>query len=424
MTIGREATREKIRADVQNGRLTPAEADEWAKAEHQEPFDKPDFPVADAMALERWTLAMTAAWFIWHSPEAVRDQWDSARQGWRKWERVEHGKGMPSPSLKWRLKNFGHATLAEIFSQAGFRDQIVNDARNRGVDLRDSNALTHNAYDRMRCALGWGLLTAFRVAPAGKENAIPAGEWAHLFGRLTRRARPPVPQGSDKIGSASVKGTYQGASKARGSPVVATPKTTNAKDEQAPILDERQLEDLLNIDTSESDYRVSKTTRPIIPEKKYEILLPRAEVIAAETEISRREFDRPVWAIEQVLGLLAYQSESECRSIGEADLSGRKYFEEEYKCDLKNPHPDKALFESIVQGGIKAYRNAKRLKKSERMEMKSVWDAADVTFSRDDAVKLLGDKTPDSPLAVLPNMIGPRRADLLPIICRKRILEK
>ena len=120
--------REKKIADVENGRLQPQDAERWAKEQGQEPFSsKPDVAASEVWAVERWTLPMAAAWFIWRSPDAVRDQWNRAREGWRTWHKVVHSKKMSRPrrpAFSWRLQCFGRATLADVFSQAGCKSQI------------------------------------------------------------------------------------------------------------------------------------------------------------------------------------------------------------------------------------------------------------------------------------------------------------
>jgi hypothetical protein len=111
--------------EVGKGRLTPEEAERWAKDHGLESFArKPLVSAAEAMALEKWTAPMAAAWFIWRSPDAVRDQWSNARRGWKIWER-ERPRGVPHNIVRWRLKHIGPATLSEVFCHAGFEEQIV-----------------------------------------------------------------------------------------------------------------------------------------------------------------------------------------------------------------------------------------------------------------------------------------------------------
>jgi hypothetical protein len=121
--------RSKILAAVARGRLTPEQAEEWAREKGQAPFARrPDTPGLDPMQEEHWTLPMAAACFIWRSPAAVRDQWDRARNGWTQWHRVDR-RG-------WRLKRFGRASLDDVLSQAGFGDlrSVVGGSNGRSDD--------------------------------------------------------------------------------------------------------------------------------------------------------------------------------------------------------------------------------------------------------------------------------------------------
>jgi hypothetical protein len=169
-------------AEVRKGRLTPQAAETWAKDQGQEPFArKPFVPPAEAMALEKWTAPMAAAWFIWRSPDAVRDQWDVARRGWRIWERVRTGgPGGPHRLVPWRLKDLGPATLVDVFSQAGFAKQIGRISPSRRGDILGARSMSEseNPYDRVRLVLERGWLQGFR-APSGDvgEEVILPGQW-------------------------------------------------------------------------------------------------------------------------------------------------------------------------------------------------------------------------------------------------------
>ena len=48
-----------------------------------EPFPPfPNIAEFDPMGEQEWTLPMAAAWFIWRSVDAVRDQWIHFRRSW------------------------------------------------------------------------------------------------------------------------------------------------------------------------------------------------------------------------------------------------------------------------------------------------------------------------------------------------------
>ena len=86
-----------------------------------------------------WRRLGSSGW----SPEAVRDQWDQARQGWKIWERLP-GRQMPNSRGRWRLKRLGRATLADVFFQAGFAKEM---ARSSSLSALSPE---NNPYDRLR----------------------------------------------------------------------------------------------------------------------------------------------------------------------------------------------------------------------------------------------------------------------------------
>ena len=179
-------------AEVRNGRVTPEDAEKWAKDQGLEPFErKPVLPADEIMALEKWTAPMAAAWFIWRSPDAVRDQWDKARQGWTIWERLP-GRRTLNSGARWRLTRVGPATLADVFSQAGFAKEIARTPPVRQSDALGANSLTDNPYDRMRLALERGWLQATRSATGDETEGvepIPPGRWKTLFRQMTKIQR-------------------------------------------------------------------------------------------------------------------------------------------------------------------------------------------------------------------------------------------
>jgi hypothetical protein len=117
MALETDSKRKALYRDVEYERLSPAEADERLRTLGLQPFEKrPDPSTFDPMLEAEWTLPMAAAWFIWRSPDAVRDQWNLAREGWRKWTRIQKPRGAVA-GPRWKLKSFGRATLVDVFSQ-------------------------------------------------------------------------------------------------------------------------------------------------------------------------------------------------------------------------------------------------------------------------------------------------------------------
>jgi hypothetical protein len=255
-------------AEVANGQITREKAEKWARAEGLAPFAfKPDVPATEAMALEYWTAPMASAWFIWRSPDAVRDQWDKARQGWTVWERLP-GLRMPNSRGRWRLARVGPATLADVFSQAGFAEEIA-----RGLPIRRGVALgahstENNPYDRMRLVLEQGWLQGTRSDTGDEdegEERIPPGHWKALFRQMTNVKRIPASSGGAGL----------------------------------------------------------KTIQPGAHDQADEILFSRAQVIDAESRISSEEFEWRIWTVAQNFGWLAYRTKRKFRSLDEADIKGR-----------------------------------------------------------------------------------------------------
>jgi hypothetical protein len=212
----------------------------------------------------------------------------------------------------------GPATLADVFSQAGFEKQIARSPPVRQSNALGANSLTDNSYDRMRLVLERGWLEARRSAerPEEQKEVLPA-QWKRLFRQLTNIQRIP----------ASAMGSTQ------------------------PGL------------------RVAD-----------EFLFRRGQVIEAEARISKEEFEWRFWTIAQILGWLAYGSETKFRSLEEPDLLGRTYHGLRYEPDFKPDNLEIRLVDILIHSG--AIR--------ELTNVNSIWDISDVTFVRDEILASLG----------------------------------
>jgi hypothetical protein len=226
----------------------------------------------------------------------------------------------------------GPATLADVFSQAGFAKEIALDSPvGRGVAL-GAHSTENNPYDRMRLVLERGWLQATRSATGDEdegEESIPPGHWKGLFREMTIIQR--IPASSGVAGSETVQ---------------------RAQD----------------------------------PERG-KILFSQAQVIDAEARISGEEFEWRIWTISQILGWLAYRTESKFRSLDEADLSGRAYLGLRYAQDFENDNLEVRLVDILLGSRIIGHRDGKEVGFGEFTAMNSVWDISDVTFSRDVILK-------------------------------------
>jgi hypothetical protein len=256
--------------------------------------------------------------------------------------------------IPWRLKRVEQATLADVFSQAGFAKEIARSSPiGRGVPLGARSMLeSDNPYDRMRLVLERGWLQAFRV-PTGNvgEEAIPPGQWTALFRPLTCIPGNSAPSGGPG----------------------------------------------------------SKTVLRGVLEEGSEILFPRAQVIDAETKISREEFEWRLWTIAQIVGWLAYRNESQFRSLEQADLIGRAYHGLTYARDFENNNIESRLIDLLLISRVKGYQDGKEIGVGEFTRITTIWEISDVKFVRDD---ILAVQTParDQQGAFLGNTSGVKSA--------------
>lgn len=316
--------RNKMLAAVARGRLTFQQAEAWARERGQAPLARrPDTSGLDPMQEEHWTLPMAAAWFIWRSPAAVKDQWNPARMGWTQWLRVGR-RG-------WHLKNFGRASLDDVLSQAGFGNlrKVVGGSNGHPDD---------NPRGRLKGALVSGKLTAVRIWPGEEEGEeVRREEWPRLFDIL-EQPRPELPRSRDLASQKPVivprrprsghSSEYQvpraddttttlacGTSEQRSTLGEASPESEEMLAGLAlPIVeDDADLQPFVEHD---ADLQPSE----IIREDEFDFVMSREQVIEAEKTITRAEFERTVWGIEQVVGWVAYQDEAKFRSLSKIDF--------------------------------------------------------------------------------------------------------
>lgn len=92
--------RNEILRHVENGELTPDEAEVLAAEEGLGPFTRiPPTEQFDPTSIDSWTLPMAIAWIAWRSIDAVRDQWPAYCAEFREWN-----------VRRWRVGFEGEAT--------------------------------------------------------------------------------------------------------------------------------------------------------------------------------------------------------------------------------------------------------------------------------------------------------------------------
>jgi hypothetical protein len=371
--------RAKILLRVRNGATTPEEAENWARDNGFEPFaNEPDPLMFDALKEAKWTLPMAAAWFIWRSVDAVRDQWNPARITWKRWvEDLTSARKQFRRRRRWRLKKFGPANLAELFLQTGFGD-------GEGLPFanRDSPANSRNPRSRLKLALISGKLAA-TYGETGNE--IPRSSWDHGFDQLART--PRLPRKLDTSARKVVEFPFVAEIKRKTQELLAKPLPEGYSDDSAP--DETSI-DLPDLGPDASD-EIPKNARAVVLSRRAifeigpydgdcEIYADRECVVEVEREISQREYDSPEWDLGQALGWFAYRDRNGFRSLWAADLNPRPtYHGKSYNISDYTDDPTAALKQALLAESLEGYIDGKKVLSEEWLGAE-IWDRLDVIF--------------------------------------------
>ena len=272
---------------------------------------------------------MTAAWFVWRSYEAVRDQLKFARGDI---DMIELNRKL-DPPIFFRQANRQPGSVACVFEEAGLAKGTRPNLRME--DYPPPNPMTDNPYDRLKYALQVGQLRATHIyrssidATTMSEEDIRTGDWTD-FDAL---ANPPVERwiGDDP------------------------PSTWNSY--------------------------------PHWSDPKADLVVVRREdALKVERVLCLREFQNPTWSISQALGWLAYCDQDQFRSLGPKDLEPRQFLASEYPKDWSDPDPIGALTSALLKGKLKAHRDLHELTELEIGEIihKDLWTHKDLWFHPED----------------------------------------
>jgi hypothetical protein len=278
----------------------------------------PEFANFDPQLADVWTLPMAAAWFIWRSYDAVRDQWKVATGKWKP------DSDPPVFILAAHRRHPG--TLACVFDQAGFDNgghwqdrwtEISNEEKAAGE--------TDNPYERLKYALQSGKLIGTSVFFRAREEIAREVQHKDNWVDFDQLACPPYEPTSAQL-SAGVRGW------------------------------------------NDPDHEL--------------IFLPREKVVAVEREISRSEMHRPVWKLEQALGWIAYQSEDRFRSLGRIALQPPKYFDHGYDPEFAVRDPLAELANALGAGRLNAYIGGDHLSRAECVSLfaEGIWTRGGLAF--------------------------------------------
>jgi hypothetical protein len=303
------------------------QADKWLIALRRE------FDSDDVRALPRWTLAMTAAWFVWRSDVAVLEQLKFARHDIDLHELCQR---LDEPTFL-RQANRQPGSVACVFEEAGLAEGT------RPVlpmqDYPPPNPSTDNPYDRLKFALQDGQLRATHVyrsstrATTINEEEIRSSDWTDF----DSFADPPIERWIDD----------------------SPPRTW--------------------------------TSYPHWSDPKTDLVVVRREdTLRVEQDLCLREFQRPTWSVSQALGWLAYRNQNEFRSLEPRDLERRRFLASEYPKDWSDPDPTGALTSVLLGGKLKAHLERHELTELEigAMIHEGLWSHKELWFRPEDVKKL------------------------------------
>jgi hypothetical protein len=407
-----DSERDRLFRQVRYGHLSPGEAEELLKTRGLKPFEeRPDPSNFDPMTAEEWTLAMAAAWFTWRSIDAVRDQWDPARKGWRKWVPLPHLSTAGPPRPRWQLKRFGAATLADVFEQArlpGSSSRNTTAARPRPIS-GGSPARTHNPYDRLKVALQTGRLQAtWGSRRESGFEAISADYWLREFDAEANPKRNVATRPSNSNNHMSVAFRFSPSPAKRNKKInkVEFPDPSNLDPFDLPDLSQVEpaelpipLEDEANANALRPAAQPEETESPPDASRQQdagefhredldEIVVLREDVKRVEREVSHREYEGEDWGLGQALAWIAYQHTDTFRSLWETDLHPvPTYYGISYPPDFPTIDPPEKLRDFLILGRLSGFVAGDPIASADWLE-KQLWDCPEARFRRADVVKL------------------------------------
>jgi hypothetical protein len=296
--------REEILARTNRLQMSPWEAEKWAHERGKEPFARKlgpdDF---DPMQQAMWTLPMAAAWLIWRSPDAVRDHWDEYRRQWTVWRRIPTTPGRMD-QFTCELVPIGPANLRRMFACPDIR--IFPGIRSWDYE---------SPYDRVPSVKASG-------------DTFPRQT---LSSALSRRS----------VGATGI--LWNDKSKAR----AAVPRTFLHAYYRYLARGAKLTDD----DKENSAFVVSTDNPRLLYEN---ICVERSKVIAADEKASAKEFQRPEWLTEHVLGWIAYRNPKRFRPLARDMELRRNVGYPTYPFDFRNGDPAGALGRALADGTLAA----------------------------------------------------------------------
>jgi hypothetical protein len=329
---------------VAEGLLTPGGAERWARTKGQDGFAiNPHFHDPNRINStlsslpEKWTLPMVAAWFVWRSPLAVFDQIDASREGWKKWVQISPAVAL-GIGAKYRLEEVGRASFGDILQEAYPEIEEARREAKRSTGRRNS-APPKSTIRRRALRVAWEHAQALAIGRLQK---------ALLSGRLR---------------------AFNASRGVRLSPTewwIYFNRRANLGDE---------------------------ITYSSIEQNSYFL---RHQVVDAESRMTAREFDTPLLGVNAALGWVAYQRRLIFRALDKGDVSGRRYGGQTYPNCFESDRPVQDLFDAVVEGRLKGYRDGVEVALAECRRMKSLWQLNNANVYRRELLNVWPDLSDES----------------------------
>ena len=320
---------------VEDGELSPSSAETRAKNWGLAPLSTgPSSGVSQPPYVDKCTLAMGAAWFLWRNWEAIFHQTELAREEWKVWEPILKNKESRNSAKKfdmarafmgtpYRLVQIGPARLWRVFYEARWDPSVARWTRysREHPSIKPSHPNNDLPFRRFKTALQTGKLPVTNIEGRQGEGVMETVDyWVRYFDRY------------------------------------ALPNPAH---------------------------------RPLFPEETYYVSMQA--VINAETEISQSEIEPLIVGLTQAVGWAAYQKRDTFRSLSQEDVKGKAYYDQLYKPDFPFPFPDAMIYEALLEQKLKCFRRGIELTRPELMKLGSIWDASDIQFFRKDLLTIWPD---------------------------------
>jgi hypothetical protein len=171
------ASRDDLIDAVENGRMSPEEADAEALQLGLEPLLlKPDPAAYDPMRVQFWTPVMSVAWILWRTPDKVRQAWADYVAQCRQWRFHRWSVELEGVTQEgYRLEEYDPPSLVRLRFAEAAEDVVEGGARSKQASVAQAQV---EFFDSLRT----GALTATGLPfpEGGRRAEIPTAQWADL----------------------------------------------------------------------------------------------------------------------------------------------------------------------------------------------------------------------------------------------------